>query len=372
MAIEKVTYCLNGTVAAFAHWISERTQSECPRKFPTGYTQGHYVLQPVQLPSQRIGQRPLTLEMTWSYVPESAGAKAAPPESWAIRFKIEPLLPRKGQIEVTVECNHYPVMDYFEQLLIGIGWAFPAMSGGNEAKRTKATIERIQAITERMEYKSSLELEMKAALGELSICLREFHSMLSGEEWLWETVPTLGETRSTRLEVRTDGVSCLGGQIWYVEALDVHSDDDLGTPFCIISASPLRGRSDNSRLNVNCWPDWSKGHTPLSYREYLTALLGESQQRGIIKHLPKWLTEPERTEPPLPGEDGETDETVLRLGKPGRKPDPLYDKAYQWICNGESPEDAFAWFCNEAKITKPDKGTRDAFKAAIKRRQNKT
>lgn len=306
MAIEKVTYCLNGTVAAFAHWISERTQLECPRKFPTGYAQGHYVLQPVQLPSQKIGQRPLTLEMTWSYVPESAGAKAAPPESWAIRFMIEPLLPRKRPIEVTVECNRYLVMDYFKQLLIGIGWAFPADAGGNEAKRTEATTERIQAITEKMGYESSLKLVARATLGELGCCLEKFHSARAEKGWICKTIPTLDETLCTRLRVHTDGVSCLNSQIWYVEALDVPSHDELGTPFCIIRASPSPGWSDDDNvLDVNCWPDWNKGDTPLSYREYLTALLGESQQRGMIKHPPKWLTELERTQPLVSASVGE-------------------------------------------------------------------
>lgn len=63
---------------------------------------------------------------------------------------------------------------------------------------------------------------------------------------------------------------------------------------------------------------------------------------------------------------------VLQRGKPGRTPDPSYDEAYQRILNGESVEDAFKWFCDEEKIAKPDKGIRDSFKAALKRRQNKT
>jgi hypothetical protein len=245
--------------------------------------------------------------MTWSYVPESAGAKAAPPESWAIRFKIEPLLPRKRQqIEVTVECNHYLVMDYFKQLLIGIGWAFPAVAGGNEAKRTKATTERIQAIIEKMGYKSSLKLIVETTLKELNQCLMKFHSMRPEKGWMWATAPTTGKTLFTRLEMHTDGVSCLNSQIWYVEALDVPCHDELGTPFCIISASPSPGWSDDdSMLDVNCWPDWNKGDTPLSYREYLTALLGESRQRGMIKHLPKWLTELEPTQPLVSASVGE-------------------------------------------------------------------
>ena len=33
--------------------------------------------------------------------------------------------------------------------------------------------------------------------------------------------------------------------------------------------------------------------------------------------------------------------------------------------------DVFGWFCKETGTTNPNKGTRDAFKAAMKRRYNK-
>jgi len=69
----------------------------------------------------------------------------------------------------------------------------------------------------------------------------------------------------------------------------------------------------------------------------------------------------------------EVDNTIdLQLRKPGRPSDPLYDEAFQRILEGESEKSAFAWFCDKAKIENPDKGVRDSFKAALKRRQKKT
>jgi len=61
---------------------------------------------------------------------------------------------------------------------------------------------------------------------------------------------------------------------------------------------------------------------------------------------------------------------ILRLGKPGRKPDPLYDEAFQKIDEGLSEVKAYEWFCEKVPIRVPDKGTRDSFKKAMKRRQN--
>lgn len=310
MALEKVIFCLNvSSVDAFAHWLRERMQSICQRKFPPEYLEGACLVQLVRLPSQTVDQCPIALKMMRPYVVGGRKATGGPPEFCAIRFKIvslsPPLPPR--HIEVTAECNDYLVMDDFEGLLEFIGQKWPEELGRPGAKRVGATTERIQAIKDKMGYESTLELVARATLGELGCCLEKFHSTRAEKRWIYKTIPTLGETLCTRLRVHTDSVSCLGGQIWYVEALDVHSDDELGTPFCIISASPLRGRSDSNVLNANCWPDWNKGDTPLSYREYLTALLGESRQREMIKHLPEWLTEPERTEPPLPTGDGTVD-----------------------------------------------------------------
>jgi hypothetical protein len=61
---------------------------------------------------------------------------------------------------------------------------------------------------------------------------------------------------------------------------------------------------------------------------------------------------------------------ILRLGKPGRKRDPYYDEAAQRIRDGQSYDKVFEWWCQVTETAKPDKGVRDSFKQAIKRRQN--
>ena len=300
MAIEKVTYCLNSTVAAFEHWLRERMQSICQRKFPPEYLEGACLVQLVRLPSQAVGQCPIALKMMRPHVVGGRKATRGPPEFCAIRFKIVSLSPPlpPWHIEVTAECNDYLVMDDFEELLEFIDQWWPEELGRPGAKRVGATTERIQAITEKMGYKSTLELVARATLGELGCCPEKFHSTRAEKRWIYKTIPTLGETLFTRLRVHTDGVSCLNSQIWYVEALDVPSHDEIGTPFCIISASPSPGWSDDdSVLDVNCWPDWNKGHTPVSYGEYLAALRGGFQRHGIIECLPEWPTEPERAQP---------------------------------------------------------------------------
>jgi hypothetical protein len=58
----------------------------------------------------------------------------------------------------------------------------------------------------------------------------------------------------------------------------------------------------------------------------------------------------------------------LQLKKPGRHPDPRYDEAKKRIDAGEDEKTVFEWFVSQEKITNPDKGTRDAFKAALSRR----
>ena len=305
MAIRAETYCLTGVVDAFAHWLAKRTRPESPRRIPAKYAEGYYVLQPVRLPSQKIGQRPIILGMACSFVSEGGEATTYSKEFEAIRFKIVPLAPRR--IEVTAECDLADVLDYFEELLTGMGWVFPAVAGGSEARRVRATTEKIEAIRAKMGYESGLQLLVEATLGELDRCLRAFHETRSAKGWIYDDAPTLGKTRFTRLAVRTDGVSCLGGQIWYVEALDVPSDDESGTPFCIITASPSPGWSGNNVLSVNCWPDWNKGDTPASYQEYLAKILGEFKQCGIIECLPEWLAGPERVELPIPAGDGAID-----------------------------------------------------------------
>jgi len=301
LVARKETYCLTGSADLFVHWLQERTQSDCPRQFPLPCAEGYYTLQPVRLPAHEIGQQRLVLEMPGVSAPAGGNEAFHPQERCAIRFKIVPLAPR--QIEVSAECDEYLVLDYFDKLCQGIGWAFPAQPGGGDAQTTRATTEKMEAIRSRMGYRSSLELAVETTLHELSRCLSEFHQTLSGTEWEWDTAPTIGKTLSSKLGIHTDGVSCLGHQIWYVRALDVpsESEDELGTPFCIISASraPEWSSKQGNVLHVNCWPDWNQGKTPRSYQRYLKALLKELQRHGFIKDLPTWLVGPdEKSEKP--------------------------------------------------------------------------
>jgi len=71
------------------------------------------------------------------------------------------------------------------------------------------------------------------------------------------------------------------------------------------------------------------------------------------------------------GEQAGQERIVLQRGKPGQKPDPLYDEAFQKIEEGLSALEAYDWYCQEVPIKVPDKGTRDSFKAAMRRRQNR-
>jgi hypothetical protein len=65
------------------------------------------------------------------------------------------------------------------------------------------------------------------------------------------------------------------------------------------------------------------------------------------------------------------DRIVLQRDTPGRPSDEAYDNAFRRILDGEKAEEVFDLFCAEASITKPDKGTRDSFKKAMKRREEK-
>jgi hypothetical protein len=211
-----------------------------------------------------------------------------------------PLTPRepksyKRRIEVTAECSLYDILGYFEQLLAEVEHYFHV-----EARGVKATTERIQALENEMGYDSGLEILVETTLAELNQCLHEFHSVRSAKGWAYSDAPTIRKTLYTSLAVHTDGVSCLGRQIWYVEAADLRADDDARMPFCIISGAQAPGWADDDVLSLNFWPDWNKGHTPLSYRDYLAELLDEFKHRGIIKRLPGWLTQPEPIEPPTP------------------------------------------------------------------------
>jgi hypothetical protein len=58
--------------------------------------------------------------------------------------------------------------------------------------------------------------------------------------------------------------------------------------------------------------------------------------------------------------------------KAGRGADAIYDEAFQKIESGEmSQKEAYGWFLEQAKISRPDKGTRDRFNSAMRRRRKK-
>jgi len=129
--MEQVTYVLNTSVTTFAHWLSNHTEWIHQHKFPpessregADVTNQYYSLQPAQRPSRAIGERPITLTMNCFYVVETEEGKTFSPEFWAIRFRITPLVPGQ-RIEVIAECNHDPVMVYFEELLMEMEWNWP-------------------------------------------------------------------------------------------------------------------------------------------------------------------------------------------------------------------------------------------------------
>jgi hypothetical protein len=78
-----------------------------------------------------------------------------------------------------------------------------------------------------------------------------------------------------------------------------------------------------------------------------------------------------KTEVRIKEEHGEKRIDLTR-GKPGRKPDPLYDQTFQRIQDGEDYLDVFKWWCQEGGIEKPTSYDRKRFKTAMKRRQNKS
>lgn len=61
----------------------------------------------------------------------------------------------------------------------------------------------------------------------------------------------------------------------------------------------------------------------------------------------------------------------LTRGSPGRKPDELYDQAYQRIRDGEDEMGVFKWYCAAAKIKYIDYSIKRCFKEAMKRRSKK-
>ena len=64
-------------------------------------------------------------------------------------------------------------------------------------------------------------------------------------------------------------------------------------------------------------------------------------------------------------------DTVLQLGRAGRPRDPLYDQAHEKIQAGESETEVYKWWLKQRGTVVPDKGIRDSFKKAMKRREIK-
>jgi hypothetical protein len=80
--------------------------------------------------------------MNCFYVVETGEAKTFSPEFWAIRFKMIPLVPGQ-RIEVIAECNHDPVMAYFEELLMEIEWNWPlGMTSARTIEMPTEAVER--------------------------------------------------------------------------------------------------------------------------------------------------------------------------------------------------------------------------------------
>jgi len=154
---------------------------------------------------------------------------------------------------------------------------------------------RAFSMVAKVTYESILQIQVEVTLQELDKCLRELHAARAEQAWSWSSSPTPGKAVRTRLALCPGGVVFQGGQIWYVEALDLSSETELATPFCTIAAGPRPGLDD--WRSVICWPDWREV-VPAPYPEYLWALTGELQQRGIIQDRPAWLTEPERVKIP--------------------------------------------------------------------------
>jgi len=60
----------------------------------------------------------------------------------------------------------------------------------------------------------------------------------------------------------------------------------------------------------------------------------------------------------------------LSDGTPGRPPDPWYDEAYELLRAGRTMDDVFDWYCGMTDVENPDKGYRNSFVKAMRRRQD--
>jgi hypothetical protein len=70
-------------------------------------------------------------------------------------------------------------------------------------------------------------------------------------------------------------------------------------------------------------------------------------------------------------ESTESPKIKLSRKKPGAKPNPLYDQAWEKIKAGRDQDDVYAWFLGESDTRYEDKGTRDAFLKAMEYRKRK-
>jgi hypothetical protein len=93
----------------------------------------------------------------------------------------------------------------------------------------------------------------------------------------------------------------------------------------------------------------------------LTAFDPSEFERRMIRSILGRVLEPKPNDPDQCQHD-----------PPGRPSDLLYDTAFEKIRNGELKQGkARAWFFEQAHITRIDKGAKDAFNQAMRRRRNR-
>ena len=142
--------------------------------------------------------------------------------------------------------------------------------------------------------------------------------------------------------------------LWRSEWLQISSS---GLGILAFRPTPLDGNwiqtACLTKIDISFYPPSLDGIPPV-VKEYIVDLLA---------HLETWIGL---------GDNSLTQGMItLAIKKGGRKRDTLYDQAYQQILNREDFQVVFVWYCKESGITNPDKGTRDAFKAAMKYRDKK-
>jgi hypothetical protein len=341
--MKRVSFRLGTTADAFAQLYSELTWFVHLRKFspqfPTKH-EGYFSLRPVRLPVGRIGQRTITLDMMCSFVVEGQPATPDYPEFWAIRFKI--VTPARKQVKVTAECCHDPVMGYFDGLLKEMGWPFP---GSPRAIQTITTAWPQVIRLKRADLRQTtgpLPLDRQEIYRHLrALCDYDANFLIPKPA----TGPDLDEL--TVLDACAIRRACTAREaiIGIVRLLSAKS----GIAIKLVARDAPFHREH---------PNRGKGlfhHFIWRVNSHFDSLTRRQVGKGV-----------------LPIGYGRTGEIVLQTRRLGRTPDPRYDEAHQRMCNGESPKDVFAWFCDEARITEPDKRARDKFKAAMKRRQTKS